>query len=88
MADFIANQLGLGAVWETIQALGGNSVSQIIEEGLQLIVAGKDKMAQAQVIFAQLVSALKDHGVVTLQAATQMVQNAIKQVAELLSNLE
>ena len=71
---------------ETIQSLGNNFVSQIMSEGMQLVFAGRDKLAQAQAVFGQLVSDLKDHGVVSLQTATQLVKDAIKQVAELLSN--
>ena len=69
--------------------MGSTVVNEIISEGIQLMIMGAtDKLAQAQVIFNQLVDDLTAHGTQSLQAATEMVQNAIKQVAELLSNLE
>lgn len=80
--DFIVNQLGLGGVWDQIVALGGASVSQILQEGLQLVVAGKEVFAQAQVIFKQLVSDLTNH----VASASVLVANAIQQVAQLLQS--
>ena len=86
LADFVINQLGLAPVLETIQGLGTNAVAQILSEGMQLLVSGKDKLAQAQAIFAQLVSDLKDHGIQTAQTASAMVAQAIRDVAAILSN--
>ena len=59
-------------------------MAQIMSEGMQLIMAGQDKLAQAQAIFAQLVSDLKDHGIQSAQAATSIVTQAIKDVAAIL----
>ena len=84
LADFLVNQLGLGQVWEEIQNLGGNVVAQLLNEAMQLVFAGQDVLAQAQAIFSQLVSDLVNHTGV----ASNLVQAAIAQVAELLkSNL-
>merc|ERR1712127_453580 len=47
LADFLVNQLGLGSVWEEIQNLGANTVAQLTQEGLQLLVSGKEVVAQA-----------------------------------------
>ena len=82
MADFIVNQLGLGAVWDQIQALGGEPVAALIQEGIELIGAGKEVYNQAKEIFKQLVQDLIAH---TSDAAV-LVNAAIAQVAELLSN--
>ena len=89
MADFIANQLGLGAIWTQIQNLGGTFAQEIVMEGFQLIMAGgKQKLDAARQVFDKLVDDLTNHGIQSLQAATQMVQNAIKEVADILSKLE
>ena len=85
MSDFIINQLGLGPIWDIIQEVGNGAVSQIISEGLQLIVSGQEKFNKAKEVFAQLVSDLKDHGVQTVQTASQMVAQAINQVSQILS---
>jgi stress-induced morphogen len=83
--DFIINELGLGAVWSIIQNLGSGFVSQIMSEGLQLLVSGKDKLKQAQAVFAELVDELTNHGIQTAQAAAQMVAQAINKVNGILS---
>jgi exonuclease VII small subunit len=89
MADLISNQLGLGAIWSQINALGGNFASEIVMEGVQLILAGAtDKLAAAKAVFAKLVDDLTNHGIVSLQTATQMIQNSIKEVANLLKGSE
>merc|ERR1712127_951809 len=88
LSDFIVNQLGLAPVWEIIQSVGTNTMAQIMSEGMQLIMAGQDKLAQAQAIFAQLVSDLKDHGIQSAQAATSIVTQAIKDVAAILASSE
>ena len=82
LADFLVNQLGLGQVWEEIQNLGGNVVAQLLNEAMQLVFAGQDVLAQAQSIFSQLVSDLVNHTGV----ASNLVQAAIAQVAELLKS--
>ena len=82
LADFLVNQLGLGQVWEEIQNLGGNVVAQLLNEAMQLVFAGQDVLAQAQAIFSQLVSDLVNHTGV----ASNLVQAAIAQVAELLKS--
>ena len=83
IADFLLNTIGLQGVWDEIQSLGGNFAEQLIAEGMQLVFAGKDVLAQAQVIFAQLVTDLTAH---TGNAAT-IVQNAINMVAQLLQSI-
>ena len=85
LSDFIVNQLGLGPVWDIIQEVGNGAVQQIISEGLQLIVAGQEKFNKAKEVFNQLVSDLKDHGIQSIQTATQMVSQAINQVSQILS---
>ncbi len=86
MADFIANQLGLAPIWTQIQNLGGTFAQEIIMEGFQLIMAGgKTKLDAARKVFDKLVDDLTNHGIQSLQAAAQMVQNAIKEVANILS---
>merc|ERR1719223_2292739 len=82
LADFIVNQLGLGSVWEEIQNLGSNTVAQLIQEGLQLLVSGKEVVAQAKEIFDKLVQDLINH----TGTASGLVQAAIAQVAELLKD--
>jgi len=84
--DLIINQLGLGAIWDQIQVLGNGFVSQIISEGMQLVFAGKDKLAAAQAVFANLVDELTNHGIQTAQTAVNMVKEAIKEVAEILKS--
>ena len=59
-----------------------------MSEGMQLVFAGKDKLAAAQAVFANLVDQLMNHGVQTAQAAVAMVKEAIKEVADILSKLE
>lgn len=86
LQDFVINELGLGSVWTIIQEVGNGAVSQIVSEGLQLVVAGQDKLKQAQAVFQQLVEDLTGHGIQTLQTASQMVAQAIKKVSQILSN--
>ncbi len=86
MADFIANQLGLAPIWTQIQNLGGTFDQEIIMEGFQLIMAGgKSKLDAARKVFDKLVDDLTNHGIQSLQAAAQMVQNAIREVANIIS---
>jgi hypothetical protein len=86
MADFIANQLGLAPIWAQIQNLGGTFAQEIIMEGFQLIMAGgKTKLDAARKVFDKLVDDLTNHGIQSLQAAAQMVQNAIREVANIIS---
>ena len=82
LSDFILNVLGLQSVWDEIQSLGSNFVAQLLNEGMQLVFAGQDVLAQAQAIFSQLVTDLTAH---TGNAAT-LVQAAIAQVAALLKS--
>ncbi len=89
LADFVANQLGLGAIWPQIQNLGGTLAQEIFMEGFQLIMAGgKQKLDAARQIFAKLVDDLTNHGIQSLQTATEMVKNAIKEVASLISKFQ
>jgi len=76
------NVIGLQGVWDEIQNLGATFVTQILNEAMQLVFAGQDKLKEAQLIFAQLVSDLTNH---TGNAAT-IVQTAINMVAELLKS--
>ncbi len=76
------NTIGLQGVWEEIQNLGATFVTQILNEAMQLVFAGQDKLKEAKEIFAQLAADLTSH---TGNAAT-IVQNAINMVAEILKS--
>ncbi len=82
VSDFLLNVIGLQGVWDEIQNLGATFVTQILNEAMQLVFAGQDKLKEAQQIFAQLVSDLTNH---TGNAAT-IVQTAINMVAEILKS--
>jgi len=81
LVDFLLNTLGLQSVWVEIQSLGANVVAQLLNEGMQLLFAGQDKIYAAQLIFKQLVSDLTNH---TANAST-LVTAAIQTVAALLN---
>jgi len=72
----------LGAVWQEIQALGNGTVEQIVQEGLALLLSGKDVLEQAKEIFKQLVKDLLAHS----QTTSSLVSTAIAAVAELLKS--
>lgn len=82
LGDFIMNILGLGQVWETIQALGQNFVGQIQQIASQFLFASgqvKDKILQ---IFNQLRDDLFNH----VGDATTIVSNAIASINSILQN--
>lgn len=87
LQDFIVQQLGLESVWSIIQELGNGVTATILQEGLQLVMAGNEKLAQAQAVFQQLVEDLKAHGINSIQQASQMVADAIKKVSQIISKL-
>ena len=82
VSDFIVNTLGLGSVWSEIQGAGSNLVATLISEGMQLLFAGKEIVAQAKVVLAQLVSDLTNH----TNTASTLVAAAVSQIAEILKS--
>ncbi len=76
------NSFGLNQVWSTIQTAGTNLVSQFQAVLTQLLFAGQTAWNNAKPIFAQLVSDLKNH----VGDAVPLVQNAVGQLTQVLSN--
>ena len=82
ISDFIVNSLGLGTVWSEIQNTGSNLVATLISEGMQLLFAGKEVVAQAKAILAQLVADLTNH----TNTASTLVAAAVSQISEILKS--
>ena len=57
----IVSSLGLGSVWSTITSLGSAVYLQFIQIGTQLLFAGQQVWAQAQVVLNQLKNDLLNH---------------------------
>lgn len=78
VTDFLLQNLGLQSVWNEIQTLGGNYVSQLMAIGAQLIFAGTQKFELAKQILSKLVIDLKNHtgdaGVLVAQAIGNLNQ--------------
>ena len=57
----IVSSLGLDQVWSTITALGSSVYLQFVQIGTQLLFAGSQVWAQAQVVLTQLKNDLLNH---------------------------
>ena len=80
VVDFLLNQLGLQAVWETIQSAGTSLVGQLTALLTQLLFAGTQALNNAKPIIAQLVADLTAHA----GDAVPLVQQAIQQLLSVL----
>ena len=76
----IVSSLGLDQVWATITALGSSVYLQFVQIGTQLLFAGQQVWAQAQVVLSQLKDDLINH---TGDAVT-IVAQSIAQLNQIL----
>jgi hypothetical protein len=78
----IVSALGLGAVWDTITALGSSVVLQFIQIGTEFLFAGQQIKVQAQAILSQLITDLLSH----TGNASSIVAQAVGQLNTILGS--
>ncbi len=72
----------MGSVWSEIQGVGSNLIATLVSEGMQLLFAGKEVVAAAKQVLAQLVADLTNH----TASASSLVAAAVAQIAEILKS--
>ena len=84
LTDLALNALGLNGIWTTITNLGNDLASELLGVAVLIFVAGKQVIAQAQVIVAQLVKDLTAHALDGVDILRGYVKDAISKLNGLL----